>query len=111
MTAALTVAMAEVVRQVEVSCAERARVLIKLWNAMLEVTDGAMQEGMEAEGVRVMRENAVLSAEVATLRTGVRDVNELQLQVARLEKEVEELRRRERGGGEGGGGGGEGEGV
>eukprot|EP00887_Chlorella_sp_A99_P003228 scaffold9.g3228.t1 len=86
--AALAVCFAEAVRQVEVACAERGRLLARLWNSYT-ATLGALLEQQAAEAARLGEANAGLAAEVARLRWEVSTMDFLRREITRLRKDLQ----------------------
>lgn len=86
--AALIVSLAEVVRQIEVGCSDRARLFVKIWNHLLELMEGPSGSLLQAGIASAMKEAATLSAEVLAQREQVLENGSLNEKVLTLERRL-----------------------
>ncbi|BDA42925.1 hypothetical protein COCOBI_03-8180 [Coccomyxa sp. Obi] len=81
------VAMADLIRQAEGTCAERGAALAAAWNLHVAVVD-SMMERLEGELTRQERENIALQARLMHLQSVAEDNRRLQQEVDRLNQEA-----------------------
>eukprot|EP00798_Chlamydomonas_sp_ICE-L_P021463 gene21463-28435_t len=82
-TVAATICMADIIRQVEVHCGERGRVLAYIWNAYLTTHENVMV-GMKKENSRLLVSQRQLSGKVTELGTSVAEALFLRKEISRF---------------------------
>ncbi|KAL6751890.1 hypothetical protein V8C86DRAFT_643232 [Haematococcus lacustris] len=85
---ATTVCMADAIRQVEVHCSERGRVMAYIWNAFLTSHEGALA-ALQGENAQLSAHNRQLREEVAELHNQVEGVDFLRKSCKAFRAEVE----------------------